>query len=204
MAVSTVAVVVRQLIRGNAIAHVVFVPWCDRKPRKGRPRECVLTDVTKARPATGRKSDQVGHQDRELPRLHPVDAARRQPRADPEVPEEHLQNTDDDLVALQCTARQERQRRGTITIGNPVHGAFQPNGYVNRSRDMVSPAVYPRLSSHHFDIQSTARKSHCHGYSCRLPALVLNHFDTQSTEITLSWVLSPFTRACSCLEFSPL
>ena len=35
---------------------------------------------------------------------------------------ESLQNTDD-LVALQCTARQERQRRGTITIGNPVHGA---------------------------------------------------------------------------------
>ena len=113
-------------------------------------------------------------------RIHPVDAARRQPRADPEVPEEHLENADDDLVALQCTARQERQRRGTITIGNPVHGAFEPNGYVNRSRDMVSPAVYPRLSSHHFDIQSTARKSHCHGYSCRLPALVLNHFNIQS------------------------
>ena len=165
VAVSTVAVVVRQLIRGNAIAHVVFVPWCDRKPRKGRSRGCVLTDVTKARPATA-QSDRVGHKDRELP----VDTARRQPRADPEVPEEHLQNTDD-LVALQCTARQERQRRGTITIGNPVHGAFEPNGYVNRSRDMVTPAVYPRLSSHHFDIQSTARKSHCPGYSCRLPAL---------------------------------
>ena len=125
-----------------------------------------------------RKSDRVGHQDRELPRLHPVDAARRQPRADPEVPEEHLQNTDD-LVALQCTARQERQRRGTITIGNPVHGAFQPNGYVNRSRDMVSPAVYPRLFS------LRARKSHCHGYSRLSPALVLvlnsHHFDIQST-----------------------
>ena len=25
-----------------------------------------------------------------------------------------------------------------------------------------------------FDIQSTARKSHCHGFSCRSPALVLN------------------------------
>ena len=124
--------VVRQLIRGNAIAHVVFVPWCDRKPRKGRPRGCVLTDVTKARPAT-RKGDRVGHQDDELPCLHPIDAARRQPRADPEVPEEHVENADDDLVALQCTARQERQRRGTITIGNPVHGAFEPNGYVNRS-----------------------------------------------------------------------
>ena len=27
-------------------------------------------------------------------------------------------------------------------------------------------------SPHHFDIQSTARKSHCHGFSCRSPALV--------------------------------
>ena len=117
-----------------------------------------------------RKSDRLEHQNRELPRLHPDDVAHRQPRADPHVPEEHLQNTDD-LVALQCTARQERQRRGTINIGNPVHGAFEPNGYVNRSRDtwllrftracflttltfralhgnhivMVTPAVYPRL-----------------------------------------------------------
>ena len=55
VAVSTVAVVVRQLIRGNAVAHVVFVPWCDRKPRNGRPRGCVLTDVTKARPATAQR-----------------------------------------------------------------------------------------------------------------------------------------------------
>ena len=79
--------------------------------------------------------------------------------------------------ALQCTARQERQRREMITIGNPVHGTLQPNGYINRSGVMVSPAVYPRLFSHHFDIQSTARKSQCHGYSCRLPALVFDHFD---------------------------
>ena len=163
----------------------------------------------------GLVDDGIWHENDGLPELKPV---QRQPRAVPQVPEEHLQNTDD-LVALQCTTRQERQRRGTITIGNPVHGAFQPNGYVNRSRDMVSPAVYTRLSSHHFDIQSTeitlswfllpftracllttltfrARKSHCHGFSCRLPALDLNHFDTQSTEITLSWFLLPFTRAC--------
>ena len=111
-------------------------------------REDVLWQMSQKLAQPQRKSDRVGHQDRELPRLHPVDAARRQPRADPEVLEEHLQNTDDDLVALQCTARQERQRRGTITIGNPVHGAFQPNGYVNRSRDMV--------------------------FSCRLPALVFS------------------------------
>ena len=55
VALSSVAVVVRQLIRGNAIAHAVFVPWCDRKPRNGRPRGCVLTDVTKARPATAQR-----------------------------------------------------------------------------------------------------------------------------------------------------
>ena len=71
-----------------------------------------------------RKSDRVGHQDRELPRLHPDDVAHRQWRADPHVPEEHLQNTDD-LVVLQCTARQERQQRGTVIIGNPVHRAFE-------------------------------------------------------------------------------
>ena len=124
----------------------------------------MLTDVTQAR-RPRRKSDRVGHQDRELPRLHPNDVAHRQPRADLHGLEEHLQNTDD-LVALQCTARQKRQRRGTITIGNTVHGAFEPNSYVNRSRD--------------FDIQSTAQKSHCHGYSRPLPALVLNHFDIQS------------------------
>ena len=55
----------------------------------------------------------------------PVHARERQRRAVPDVPEEHLQNTDD-LVALKCTARQERQRRGTITIRNPVHRAFKP------------------------------------------------------------------------------
>ena len=50
-------------------------------------------------------------------------------------------------------------------------------GYLKRV--MVTFAVYPRLFSHHFDIQSTTRKSHCHGYSRRLPALVVNHFDNQ-------------------------
>ena len=38
VAVSTVAVV-----RGNAIAHVVLVPRCHEKPRKGRLGRCVLT-----------------------------------------------------------------------------------------------------------------------------------------------------------------
>ena len=67
----------------------------------------------------------------------PAHARECQPRADPHVPEQHRQNTDD-LADLRCvhltgTARHERQQRGTITIGNPVHGAFEPNGYVNRS-----------------------------------------------------------------------
>ena len=102
----------------------------------------------------------------------PAHARECQPRADRHVREQHRQNTDDlatlRSVPLTGTARHERQQRGTITIGNPVYGAFEPNGCVNRSRDMVTPAVYPRLFSHHFDIQSTARKSQCHSYSCRL------------------------------------
>ena len=139
-----------------------------------------------------RKSDRVRHQDDELTHGQPAHARECQPRADPHVPEQHRQNTDD-LAALRCvpltgTARHERQQRGTITIGNPVHGAFEPNGYVNRSRDMVTPAVYPRLFSHHFDIQSTARKSHCHGYSRRLPALVALHFHIQSSAWTLGYL----------------
>ena len=58
-------------------------------------------------------------------RLHPDDAAQRQQRADREVLEEHLENADDDLVVLQCTARQERQQRGTVIIGNPVRRDFE-------------------------------------------------------------------------------
>ena len=71
-----------------------------------------------------RKGDRVGHQDDSLPSVQPVHAREGQPRAIPDVLEEHLQNTDD-LVALQCTVQQERQRRGMITIGNPVHHAFE-------------------------------------------------------------------------------
>ena len=90
-------------------------------------------------------------------------------------------------IPLIGTARQERKQRGTIIIGNPVHRAFEPtatstesntSGYLTK-RVMVTFDVYPRLFPHHFDIQSTTRKSHCHGYSRRLPALVVNHFDNQ-------------------------
>ena len=163
--------------------------------------EATLT-LKLARPR--RKSDRVGHQNRELPRLHPDDVAHRQPRADLHVPEEHLQNSDD-LVALQCTARQERQRRGTITIGNPVHGAFEPNGYVNRSRDiwllpftttltfralhgnhivMVTLAIYSRLflstftfSAMHGHLATIRESSWTFTHAC----LRLHHFDILST-----------------------
>ena len=65
-----------------------------------------------------------------------------------------LQNAND-LAALWCvpltgTARQERKQRGAIIIGNPCSWCF--------------PAKRPR--------QQKSR----HGYSRRLPALVLNHF----------------------------
>ena len=92
VAVSTVAVVVRQLIRGNAIAHVVFDPWCDRKPRKEWPGRSVLTDVTRLawveQHRSRREGDGIGHQHDELPRGQPAHVAHRQLEAEPEEPEE--------------------------------------------------------------------------------------------------------------------
>ena len=60
VAVSTVAVVARQLIRGNAIAHVVFVPWCDIKNPARQAGVCLVNNCHKARlgraaPATARR-----------------------------------------------------------------------------------------------------------------------------------------------------
>ena len=57
--VSTVAVVVRQLIRENVIAHVVFVPQCDRKaPQRVAGKMCVdrcdKDRLGRAAPATAR------------------------------------------------------------------------------------------------------------------------------------------------------
>ena len=46
VAVSTVAVVVRQLVRGNALAHIVFVPRYHKKAPQGRPRRCVLNEFS--------------------------------------------------------------------------------------------------------------------------------------------------------------
>ena len=56
-----------------------------------------------------------------------------QPRADPHVPEQHRQNTDDlaalRFVPLTGTARHERQQRGTITrkIGKVPPGTLGQN-----------------------------------------------------------------------------
>ena len=87
VAVSAVAVVVRQLIRGNAIAHVVFVPWCDKMPRKERPERSVLTDVTTLawveQHWPRREGDGIGHQNGELQRHVPAHVAHRQPEAEP-------------------------------------------------------------------------------------------------------------------------
>ena len=91
VAVSTVAVVVRQLIRGNAIAHVVFVPWCDKKPRKERLERSALTDVTRlafVERWPRREGDGIGHQNDELLRHVPAHVAHRQPEAEPEEQEE--------------------------------------------------------------------------------------------------------------------
>ena len=73
---------------------------------------------------------------------------------DPDVPEEHLQNTDD-LVALWSAyfwlaPRQERQQRGTITIGNPVHRAPEP------------PFARVCLNFYLFDIQGRHRDIRLH------------------------------------------
>ena len=102
----------------------------------GGPCDCLARHVWFTKQAClanvhdGLVDDGIRHENDGLPELKPVLVAQRQLRAVPQVPEEHLQNTDD-LVALQCTARHERQQLGTITIGNPLHGASEPNGYVN-------------------------------------------------------------------------
>ena len=94
-----------------------------KAPKREAARMCV-DRCHKSSPGHGAKAIGSGTRIANSRASMPVNAARRQPRADPEVPEEHLQNTDD-LVVLQCTARQKRQQRGTVIIGNPVHRAFE-------------------------------------------------------------------------------
>ena len=103
-----------------------------------------------------------------------------------------LQNAND-LAALWCVpltgiARQERKQRGTIIIGNPVRRAFEPTATSTESNLSGYLTKGSWLFSHHIDIQSTARKSHCHGYSRRLPALVALHFHIQSSAWTLGYL----------------
>ena len=86
VAVSTVAVVVRQLIRGNAIAHVVFVPWCDKKPVKRGRKEVYLSDVARLawveQRWPRREGDGIGRQNDELLCHVPAHVAHRQLEAD--------------------------------------------------------------------------------------------------------------------------
>ena len=89
VAVSTVAVVVRQLIRGNAIAHFVFVPWCDKNPRKEAGKKCIdRCHKARLRRGLGAKAMGSGTQNDELLRHVPANVAYRQPEAEPEEPEE--------------------------------------------------------------------------------------------------------------------
>ena len=95
--------------------------------------------------------------------------------------EEHHQNTDD-LVALRCvlltgTARHERQQRGTVTIGNPLHRAFEPTATSTEVNTFFESygfsCRFPALVLNRFVIQSR-RGYHFESVSCRLSALVLN------------------------------
>ena len=63
----------------------------------------------------------------------------------------------------------------------PCSSCIRANGHVPSKRVMVTPAVYPRLFW--TSIQITARKSHCRGYSRRLPRLfwISHDFDIPST-----------------------
>ena len=169
VAVRPVAVVVRHLVRGNAVAHVVLVPWCDKKPRKGRPRGCVLTDVTRlARP--WRKGDRVGHQNDSLPSVQPVHAREGQSRAIPNV----LKSTSRiRMISSLCSAPHDKKDNNVER--SPSETVFM----VHSSQTATSTEVetfgscrLPALVFNHFDVQSRR---------CRLSALVLNYFDIQST-----------------------
>ena len=141
VAVSTVAVVVRQLIRGNAIAHVVFVPWCDRKPRNGRPERSVLTDVARLawveQRWSRREGDGIWHQNDELLRHEPAHVAHRQPEAEPEEPEEQR------VDLLQVIS--EPQLRSNDACWNFHHFDIQSAGYLERETRLIPPTVYSRL-----------------------------------------------------------
>ena len=129
VAVSAVAVVVRQLIRGNAIAHVVFVPWCDRKHSNGRPERSVLTDVARRARVehrwSRREGDGTWHQSGELLRHEPAHVAHRQQEAEPEEPEEQR-------VDLQVIS--EPQLRSNDACWNFHHFDIQSTGYLERER----------------------------------------------------------------------
>ena len=89
-----------------------------------------------------------------------------------------LQNTDD-LAALRCvpltgTARHERQQRGTITISHPCSWCIRAKRLHQQKSRRGSSCRLPALVFNHFDIQSRHGLHYeSHGYSRRSPALVL-------------------------------
>ena len=142
VAVRPVAVVVRHLVRGNAVAHVVLVPWCDKKPRKGRPRGCVLTDVTRlARP--WRKGDRVGHQNDSLPSVQPVHAREGQSRAIPNV----LKSTSRiRMISSLCSAPHDKKDNNVERSPSETWCIRAKRQRQQKSRHLAL-AVYPRLFS---------------------------------------------------------
>ena len=56
----------------------------------------------------------------------------------------------------------------------PCSSCIRAYGHVPSKRVMVTPAVYPRLFSTTLTFRALHGNQHCHGFSCRSPALVLN------------------------------
>ena len=131
----------RPLIRGNAIAHVVFVPWCDRKPRNGRPERSVLTDVARLawveQRWSWREGDGIWHQNDELLRHEPAHVAHRQPEAESEEPEE--QRVDPSRSSLSHSSE------ATTLVGISITLKIQSAGYLERETRLIPPTVYSRL-----------------------------------------------------------
>ena len=145
---------------------------CDGSVTQEQTR--VLTDVVRLawveHRQPRREGDGIWHQNDELLCHVPAHVAHRQPDAEPEEPEEQR------VDLLQVSSEE------TTLVGISITLTFRALAPLReRETRLIPPTVYSRLFEFPttFDIQSTTRKSHCHGYSRRLPALVLNHFDNQ-------------------------
>ena len=111
------------LERGEGGGVVVFVPWCDRKPRNGRPERSELTDVTRLawveQRWSRREGDGIWHQNDELLRHEPAHVAHR-------------------VVS-------EPQLRSNDACWNFHHFDIQSTGYLERETRLIPPTVYSRL-----------------------------------------------------------